>query len=63
MLSCPAALPLSRQTLTCTAGVIRRHRAQIGSPWRKLTCGQQALLVRSSPGLASDQLADCAVTW
>jgi Helix-turn-helix of DDE superfamily endonuclease len=45
MLFCPAALPRSRQTLTYTAGVIRRHRAQIGSPWRKLTCGQQALLV------------------
>jgi hypothetical protein len=45
MLFYPAALPLSRQTLTCTAGVIRRHRAQIGSCWRKLTPGQQALLV------------------
>src|SRR5438094_6907817 len=42
---CPAALPLSRQTLTYTAGVIRRHRTQIGSPWRKLNPGQQALLV------------------
>jgi Helix-turn-helix of DDE superfamily endonuclease len=41
----PAALPLSRQTLTYTAGVIRRHRAQIGSPWRKLGPAQQALLV------------------
>jgi len=38
-------LPLSRHALTYTAGAIRRHRAQIGSPWRKLTCGQQALLV------------------
>jgi DDE superfamily endonuclease/Helix-turn-helix of DDE superfamily endonuclease len=45
MLFYPAALPLSRQTVTYTAGVIRRHRAQIGSPWRKLTCGQQAPLV------------------
>jgi hypothetical protein len=34
MLFYSAALQLSRQTLTCTAGVIRRHRAQIGSPWR-----------------------------
>jgi hypothetical protein len=41
----PAALPLSRQTLSYTAGVIRRHRAQIGSPWRKLNPTQQALLV------------------
>jgi hypothetical protein len=31
MLSYPATLPLSRQTLTDTAGVIRRHRTQIGS--------------------------------
>jgi hypothetical protein len=30
----PAALPLSRQTLTYTAGIIRRHRRQIGSLWR-----------------------------
>jgi hypothetical protein len=45
MLFYPAALPLSRHTLTYTTGVIRRHRAQIGSPWRKLTCGRQALLV------------------
>ena len=45
MLFYPAALPLSRQTLTCTAGVIRRHRKQIGSPWRKLNPGRQALLV------------------
>jgi hypothetical protein len=41
----PAALPLSRQILTYTAGVIRRHRRQIGSPWRKLNPGRQALLV------------------
>ena len=45
MLFYPAALPLSRQTLTNTAGFIRRHRRQTGSPWRKLNPGQQALLV------------------
>ena len=45
MLFYPAALPLSRQTLTYTAEIIRRHRAQIGSPWRKLNPGRQALLV------------------
>jgi hypothetical protein len=43
VLFCPAALPLSRQTLTYTAGVIRRHRAQTGSYWRKLPPGRQAL--------------------
>jgi Helix-turn-helix of DDE superfamily endonuclease len=45
MLLCPAALPLQRQTLTCTAGVIRRHRTQIGWCWRKLSAAQRALLV------------------
>jgi hypothetical protein len=40
-----AALPLSSRTLSFTAGVIRRHRKSIGSCWRKLTPGQQALLV------------------
>ena len=45
MLFYPAALPLSSQTLTYTAGVIRRHRARVGSPWRKLSPGHQALLV------------------
>src|SRR5215470_13011066 len=45
MLFYRAALPLSRATLTYLAGVIRRHRKQIGSAWRKLNRGQQALLV------------------
>ena len=45
MLFYPAALPLSSQTLLYVAGVIRRHRRQIGSCWRKLNPGRQALLV------------------
>jgi hypothetical protein len=45
MLFYRAALPLSRKTLTFVAGIIRRHRAAIGSLWRKLNPGQQALLV------------------
>src|SRR6266487_849202 len=45
MLFYRAALPLSSRTLTFVAGVIRRHRAAIGSPWRKLNAGRQALLV------------------
>jgi hypothetical protein len=36
---------LSRTTLTFVTGIIRRHRASIGSLWRKLNPGQQALLV------------------
>src|SRR5512135_3665664 len=45
MLFYRAALPLSRKTLTFVSGIIRRHRASIGSPWRALNSGQQALLV------------------
>ncbi len=45
MLFYPAALPLSARTLTYVAGVIRRHRCRIGSCWRKLNPGRQALLV------------------
>lgn len=40
-----AALPLSRRTLNYTAGLIRRHRAKIGSKGRLLNPAQQALLV------------------
>ena len=39
------ALPLSCKTLNYAAGIIRRHRTSIGSRWRKLSPGQQALLV------------------
>jgi Helix-turn-helix of DDE superfamily endonuclease len=45
MLFYRAALPLFSRTLTYVAGIVRRHRAAIGSLWRKLSPGQQALLV------------------
>jgi DDE superfamily endonuclease/Helix-turn-helix of DDE superfamily endonuclease len=45
VLSCRASLPLSRQTRNVAARIIRRHRISIGSLWRKLNPGQQALLV------------------
>jgi len=45
MLFYRAALPLSRKTLTYVAGIIRRHRKAIGSLWRRLNPGQQAMLV------------------
>jgi hypothetical protein len=45
MLFYRAALPLSRKTLTYVAGIVRRHCKAIGSPWRKLNPGQQALVV------------------
>src|SRR5690348_17315242 len=45
MLFYRAALPLSSRTLAFASGLIRRHRQSIGSCWRKLNPGQQALLV------------------
>ena len=42
---CSTALPLSRKALTVVAGIIRRHRVPIGSCWRRLNPGEQALLV------------------
>ncbi|HWC39866.1 MAG TPA: transposase family protein [Acidimicrobiales bacterium] len=45
MLFCRAALPLSSRTLNFTAGVVRRHLKAVGSRWRKLNPGQEALLV------------------
>ena len=45
MLFYRAAVDLSRSTLNYVAGMIRRHRKAIGSPWRLLNPGQQALLV------------------
>jgi Helix-turn-helix of DDE superfamily endonuclease len=44
MLFYRAALPLSSKTLAYLAGIIRRHRKAIGSPWRRLNPGKQALL-------------------
>jgi DDE superfamily endonuclease/Helix-turn-helix of DDE superfamily endonuclease len=70
MLFCPAALPLSRQALTYTAGIIGRHRRQIGSPWRKLNPGRQALLVltylrkgETFAGLAAGFGVSTATAW
>lgn len=45
MLFYRAAVDLSRSTLNYVAGVIRRHRKKIGSAWRRLNPGRQALLV------------------
>jgi hypothetical protein len=44
MLFYPAALPLSTSTLNRVAGLIRTHRKAIGSRWRALDPGAQALL-------------------
>jgi len=45
MLFYRAALPLSSRTLTFVSGIIRRYRVSVGSCWRKLNPGQQALPV------------------
>ncbi|GAA3243988.1 hypothetical protein GCM10010468_82100 [Actinocorallia longicatena] len=45
MLFYRAAVDLSRSTLNYVAGLIRRRRKQIGSTWRLLNPGRQALLV------------------
>ena len=65
-----AALPLSAQTLAYVAGVIRRHRAAIGSCWRKLKPGRQALLVlahlrkgETFAGLAAGFGVGTATAW
>ena len=53
------ALPLSRQTLTFVAGLLRAHLKKIGSRWRKLPPGKIALLVLAT--LRHDhRLADMA---
>ncbi len=70
MLFYRAALPLSGQTVAYVAGVIRRHRARIGSCWRKLRPGQQALLVLADlrrgetlAGLAAGFGVGVATAW
>jgi hypothetical protein len=54
-----AALPLSRRTLNFVAGIVRRHLKAIGSRWRRLNPGQEALLVLAylRKGETFDQLA------
>jgi hypothetical protein len=44
LLSYPAAIPLSTRTLNHLAGLIRQHRTQRGSRWRRLDPARQALL-------------------
>jgi hypothetical protein len=44
VLSYPAAIPLSTRSLNHLAGLIRRHRDQRRSRWRRPDAGRQALL-------------------
>ncbi|MET8747520.1 transposase family protein [Streptomyces sp. NPDC004728] len=45
MLVYPSAIDLSSRTLQRLAGLLAGHRCRIGSRWRRLACGRQALLV------------------
>lgn len=45
MLVYPSAIDLSSRTLRHLSGLLAGHRRRIGSRWRRLTCGRQALLV------------------
>ncbi|WP_432536348.1 transposase family protein [Kineococcus arenarius] len=45
MLSYPSGLPVSTRALTLLAEALRQRRQRIGSSWRRLTPGRQALLV------------------
>jgi len=70
MLFYRAALPLSSRTLNFVAGVIRHHRRSIGSRWRKLAPGRQALLAlvylkkgETYPDLAAGFGVGTATAW
>jgi hypothetical protein len=41
----PGTLAVSTAHLNRVADLLRAHRNRIRSPWRRLSCGQQALLV------------------
>ncbi len=45
MLVYPSGIDLSSRTLQYLSGLLAGHRRRIGSRWRRLTCGRQALLV------------------
>ena len=45
MLVYPSAMTVSTQTLTFVADRLRAHREQLGTRWRLLSSGRQALMV------------------
>jgi hypothetical protein len=45
LLTYPASIPLSTRSLTHLTSMIAEHRTVIGSRWRRLSAGRQALLV------------------
>jgi hypothetical protein len=70
LLSYPSSIPLSTRTLNHLADLIRHHRAQIGSRWRRLDPGRQALLALAHlrngdtfTRLASGFAIDTSTAW
>jgi hypothetical protein len=47
-------LPLSKRTVDLVAGLIRRRRKQLGTRWRKLTPGAQAVVVQAGASPPQD---------
>ena len=45
MLSYPSAMTVSTRALITLTDVLGRHRNQLGTRWRRLSAGRQALLV------------------
>ncbi len=45
MLVCPSAMPVSSRALRVLADALRYRRTVLGSRWRRLSAGEQALLV------------------
>ena len=45
MPSCPAGFTMSDHALVTLSDALRRRRHQVGTRWRRLTIGRQALLV------------------
>jgi hypothetical protein len=45
VLAYPATIALSTRSLTRLSGLLRAHRDSVGSRWRRLAAGRQALLV------------------
>ena len=52
MLTYPAGIPLSTRSLTHLSELIRTHRAERGTRWRRLDPGKQSLLVLAHLTLA-----------
>jgi hypothetical protein len=57
LLTYPASIPLSTGSVTHLTSMITQHRAAIGSRWRRLSAGRQALLVLARLSITHAPLA------